>query len=281
MSKYSNLQLRIVAGIIGAAIMVGSVYYNKWAYAAIFFLIVTLTLTEFYNLFRAAKFAPNYGIGLAISSFNYVGVFLYKIGILDYQIFLLNIPLVISVFIAELYRRKEKPFLNIAVTIFGVVYVSVPFILLHILVFYSNIHSEVERANGYLYYLLISLLTMMWANDTGAYTFGRLMGKHPLFKRISPKKTWEGAVGGVITTLLMAIVCGSINTEFTYIEWCILALVVSISGIYGDLFESLLKRSLNVKDSSSVIPGHGGFLDRFDGLLLISPLTIVYVEILY
>lgn len=286
MSSLSNLQQRILAGVLGSAGIIGSVYFSKWTYGIMFLFISTMTLIEFYSLFRkSVQVFPNRLMGLMMAIFNYVVMFLYKTGMLtdigDYKWFLLNIPMIITIFIMELYRKKDQPFTNIAVTLLGIIYITLPFVLLHIIVFESTLESLVPRVNGYHYYILMSLLFMIWANDTGAFIAGKTFGKTPLFKRISPNKSWEGAIGGLIFTIGFALLSAYVNPELSYAEWVILAIVVSVAGVYGDLFESLLKRSIKIKDSGSIIPGHGGFLDRFDSLLLISPLTLMCLEVIH
>ena len=281
----SNLQQRVLVGIIGSAGIIGSVYFDKWTYGVMFLFISTMTLIEFYSLFiKSAKVFPNRLIGLTMAIFNYVFMFLYKTDLLSeeegYKWFLLNIPMIITIFIMELYRKKDQPFTNIAVTLLGIIYITLPFVLLHIIVFESTLESSVARVDGYHYYILMSLLFMIWANDTGAFAAGKTFGKTPLFKRISPNKSWEGAIGGLVFTIGFALMAAYVNPELSYVEWCVLAIVVSVAGVYGDLFESLLKRSINIKDSGSIIPGHGGFLDRFDSLLLISPLTLMCLEVI-
>ena len=286
MSSLSNLQQRLLVGIIGSAGIIWSVYFDKWTYGIMFLFISTMTLIEFYSLFRKSSGVfPNRLIGLTMAIFNYVFIFLYKTDILNqeqgYKWFLLNIPMIITIFIMELYRKKDQPFINIAVTLLGLIYITLPFVILHLIVFESTLESLDPRVNGYHYYILMSLLFMIWANDTGAFIAGKTLGKKPLFKRISTNKSWEGALGGLVFTIAFALMAAYLNTELSYVDWCILAVVVSVAGVYGDLFESLLKRSINIKDSGSIIPGHGGFLDRFDGLLLISPLTLMCLEVIH
>ncbi len=281
-NNLSNLQQRLLAGSLGAAGVISAIYYSKWAYAGVFLLIATMILLEFYSLFKKARqLDPNVWMGVLLSTWNIVGMFLYKNDYVDTRVFLMNIPFVLVIFMMELYRKKEQPFRNISVTLFGIIYISLPFMLLHEVVFSDNLATEVARAKGYHYYILMSLLFMIWANDTGAYAFGKLFGKTPLFKRISPNKSWEGAIGGLLFTIGFALLSAWVNPELSYLEWVIFAFIVSVAGVYGDLFESLLKRSLNIKDSGSIIPGHGGFLDRSDSLLLIAPVAYVYLEVIH
>ena len=118
---------------------------------------------------------------------------------------------------------------------------------------------------------------MLWANDTGAYLFGMKFGKRKLFERHSPKKSWEGFFGGMFTSLIVAFVISHFFVELDTLVWAGMAILISSFGTLGDLVESMLKRSLDAKDSGSFLPGHGGFLDRFDGLLIAAPVVYVYL----
>jgi phosphatidate cytidylyltransferase len=150
----------------------------------------------------------------------------------------------------------------LSVLIFGLVYIAIPYSLLAFLVF--------PGANNHQYTsgILLGLLALIWLNDTGAYVFGMLFGKHRLFERISPKKSWEGAIGGTIVTIVLGYCMNFFVPFLSRADWIILSLLVSVFGVFGDLFESLLKRSAGVKDSGNLMPGHGGILDRMDSLLL-------------
>ena len=160
------------------------------------------------------------------------------------------------------------PFQNIAITILAVCYVAIPFSFYLALGFMGA---------GFSYILPLSLLLLIWANDSGAYIFGVTLGKHRLFERHSPKKSWEGFVGGIFIASLVAwILSGYVNT-IAPTHWLMLAILVGLVGTFGDLVESMFKRSLNIKDSGSFLPGHGGLLDRFDSLIFAAPLVYIYL----
>lgn len=263
----SNLQLRILAGIGGGTLIVGSIFYSQWSYFLIFLLIAQFCLFEFYRLFQTKNIHPNIIAGIVISLFNYVLMFFVKCDHIGYDLFALNIPLVMVVFITELYRKKDNPFLNMAITLFGNVYITLPFVLMHVIAFHSGVYS---------FGIVLIILLMLWANDTGAFAFGKLMGRNKLFERISPNKTWEGFLGGILLASVVGTIAYFIYPDQVIYKYIALSLLVAVAATFGDLFESLLKRSLKIKDSGSIIPGHGGFLDRFDGLLLILPLVHIY-----
>ncbi len=129
------------------------------------------------------------------------------------------------------------------------------------------------------YEIILGTLFILWASDSGAYFAGTRFGKTKLFERISPKKSWEGSVGGAITSFGVALVLASKFTILDVTQWMIITTIIIIAGTYGDLVESLFKRSIEIKDSGQSIPGHGGFLDRFDGLLLASPFITAFLKI--
>jgi phosphatidate cytidylyltransferase len=175
------------------------------------------------------------------------------------------------VFILELYRNKDYPFISLALLLTGILYISVPYSLSAYLAF--------PGANDHHYtpVILLGILALIWINDTGAYVVGMLMGKHRLFERLSPKKSWEGAVGGTFFTFGLGFWLNYFTPFLSRVDWLILSGLVSLFGVYGDLFESMLKRSVGVKDTGNLLPGHGGILDRMDSFLFIIPVSFVYL----
>jgi phosphatidate cytidylyltransferase len=185
----------------------------------------------------------------------------------------INIPLLFSIFIFELYRKTEKPFHNIAFTIFGVIYIVLPFALLMVIPFLSSGNP------GYQAHLVFGYFLLLWASDTGAYLSGMAFGKRKLFERISPKKSWEGSIGGTLLNLFFAWCCSRWFPELDHLTWTIMGLLIVVTGTFGDLAESLLKRTLNIKDSGNILPGHGGLLDRFDALLVSVPFVLAFLAL--
>jgi phosphatidate cytidylyltransferase len=176
------------------------------------------------------------------------------------------------VYLVKLYKKNErKPFTNIAFTFLGIIYVAVPFALFNIAAFEDGVYN---------YEIIWGCLFILWACDTGAYFAGTFFGKRKLFERISPKKSWEGFFGGAALALLFAFGIAQFFHSYSVTEWMIIGVIIVVGGTYGDLVESLLKRSIEIKDSGTILPGHGGFLDRFDGLLIAIPFIVVYVELL-
>jgi phosphatidate cytidylyltransferase len=267
----SNLQQRLIAGIIGGLIVINAIYWSEWSYFALFFTICLLANLEFYDLLIADKKKPNKLFGTVIGMSVYTLVFLIEKGIIPSKCYLTLFPLCAFIFIYELYyNNKKKPFNNVAYTILGVLYVSIPFSVMHVSTFVNG---------NYSWQICLGSLFLLWASDTGAYFSGKTFGKTKLFKRVSPGKTWEGSLGGGLASILVAILLSRFFLELTIWQWICMSVIIVVAGNYGDLVESSFKRSLEIKDSGSTIPGHGGFLDRFDGWLLASPFVAVFLEI--
>jgi phosphatidate cytidylyltransferase len=175
-------------------------------------------------------------------------------------------------FIAELYTKAPNPINNWAYTMLSQMYIALPFAMVNVLAF-----RGVGNGVVYNYLAPLSIFVFLWTNDTGAYCIGSLIGKHRLFERISPKKSWEGSIGGGVVAIGVSFILAHYFPFMSMMEWAGLALVVVIFGTWGDLTESLLKRQLHVKDSGNILPGHGGMLDRFDSSLMAIPAAVVYL----
>lgn len=271
LSKYSNLTQRIITALIGAVIILTATYWNSWAYFGIFFIVCLFSLLEFYKNVGLDGMLPLKTYGSFIALFTYTLTFFVEKGILHSHLYFYIFPVAAGAFFIKLYKKDvKKPFTNIAFTFLGVVYVAIPFALLNVIAFSTGHYS---------YQLIIGCLLLLWASDTGAYFAGVRFGKTKLFERVSPKKSWEGSIGGTLTALLMAYVVSLYFHDLLLWQWMALATIIIIAGTYGDLVESMFKRSIEVKDSGTVIVGHGGFLDRFDGLLLSTPFIVTFLKI--
>jgi phosphatidate cytidylyltransferase len=209
-------------------------------------------------------------------------------GVAKSVVFIPYLVTVIYLLIAELYLKQEDPVQDWAYTMLSQMYIALPFSLLNVLAFTANSSGMVVFNT----LLPLSVFIFLWVNDTGAYCVGSLLGRHKLFPRISPGKSWEGSIGGAVFVLAVAYGIGWLdNMEIadanhtssifagmlSIPEWLGLGLVVVIFGTWGDLVESLFKRTLGIKDSGSILPGHGGMLDRFDSSLLAIPAAVVYL----
>jgi phosphatidate cytidylyltransferase len=269
--KYNNLTQRIITGVLGAAAIITGVSASSWSYFAVLFLILFLTLNEFYNVARVDSIEPDKTLGISSGILTFTICFLIQKNIIAYQYIFLIFPVVALMFILKLYRVEKKPFTNIAFTLLGFFYVALPLSLLNFAAF----------ENGeYHYEIILGSLLILWATDTGAYFAGTFFGKRKLFERVSPKKTWEGFAGGALLAFGFAYGLSQYYDYLTITQWMLMGAIIIVGGTFGDLVESLLKRSISIKDSGKALPGHGGFLDRFDGLLISSPFLVAFLELL-
>lgn len=266
-----NLAQRIITGVLGSAAIIFGVVFSDLTYFLVFFIICILSLLEFYNLTGLDGLVPQKTFGTICGMAVFCISFFVERGDISHKFYYIIFPLVSFVYMIKLYKRFErKPFTNIAFTFLGIFYVSVPFSLLNIAAF----------ENGrYNFEIIVGCLLILWATDTGAYFAGTYFGKSKLFERISPKKSWEGAVGGAALALVFAYGIGNFFQSLLMWQWMVIAAIIIVGGIYGDLVESLLKRSIEIKDSGDSLPGHGGFLDRFDGLLISAPSIVAFLEL--
>ncbi len=275
--KLKNLMVRTLSGAILAVVVLGAIAWSQWSFGVLLALLLVVGMTEFYTLAEAQGAAPQRLIGLMAGlvllalNFAFVSDDIEILGRAN-RVFsgglafmLLLLPVM---FICELFRRRENPVANIAATLLGVVYVALPFSLM---CYFPIIASEVWSPAVMIFYIFI-----IWANDVFAYLVGMSIGRHRLCERLSPKKSWEGFFGGVIGAVAMGLVAARV-LDGGSAAWAGLALVASITGVLGDLVESMFKRAAGVKDSGRLIPGHGGVLDRFDAMLLSAPFVFVYM----
>ncbi|MBC7745625.1 MAG: phosphatidate cytidylyltransferase [Flavobacterium sp.] len=264
------MKSRVITGVFFVTVMLISILSGPYFFSVFFLILSILSLDEFYRLFKNTDIRPNRILGFLLALFIFVSVILFYLLEQTFIYFLFLIPCIIIIIVSELYRKKQTPIHNMAYTIFGVLYTVVPFCF-----FYAMAFSEA----GYSIKYPLGFLILLWSTDTGAYLFGIKFGKHKLFERHSPKKTWEGFAGGFLTSLLAAGTFNFFLSDPDLINWLTISSIIVISGSFGDLSESMLKRSLSVKDSGTILPGHGGLLDRFDGLFLAAPLVFVYLQI--
>lgn len=288
LSKYSNLTQRIITGLLGSAAIIYGLIVSEWAYLGIFLIICFFSLREFYKLSAFDGLLPLKTVGIVIGMAVFCLSFFIERQNLEPKYYFVIFPLMALVYMIKLYKKGEhKPFTNIAFTFLGIFYIAVPIALLNHAVFGQrvNLHfAEVNIHTTYNFEVILGVLLILWATDTGAYFAGTFLGKHKLFERISPKKTWEGFIGGAVLAGVIAFVFNLILKNYglhylSTIDWIAITVIIVVGGTFGDLVESLLKRSIEIKDSGSSLPGHGGFLDRFDGLFISAPFVVAYLEI--
>lgn len=269
-STLSNLSQRVIVGVLGAAIFVGSIVFGEWTYFLLFLGLTLLGIYEFYALVRVQGIRPHRGAGISLGALFFVSMFLVEKEMMPPELLFLSLPVLFLIFILELYRKQPQPFTNIAFTFLGVMYVAAPFGLLHTIGFLDEEYS---------WQPILGVMLLIWASDTGGYIFGKNFGKNKLFKRISPGKTWEGWAGGTLLAIVVGYLLSFFFTDLELYQWIGVAIIVAVFGVLGDLTESLLKRSLGVKDSGTLLPGHGGLLDRFDSLLMAIPFIVAFLKI--
>ena len=271
LNRYNNLTQRIIAGLIGVGIIITAVAYSDWGYFGVFFMLCMFTQLEFYKLTGLDGMIPLKWYGTISGLLIFTLSFLEERGVMDSKYYFLMFPILFGVFLIKLYKKSDlKPFVNIGITFLGIFYVAIPFSLLNVIAYCLHHYS---------WQVILGLLLLLWASDTGAYFAGTYFGKRKLFERVSPKKTWEGFIGGLFLALVIAFGLSYYFHDLRVEQWFICAVIMTICGTYGDLVESLFKRSMSIKDSGTTIPGHGGFLDRFDGLLLSTPFIVTFLEI--
>jgi phosphatidate cytidylyltransferase len=270
----SNFLKRTLTGTIFVVVMIGGIFWNQYSFEVLFFLIAMLGLDEFYKLLIKAGYDPHHKLGLLCGATIFFLITISKL-IGESAVLYLSFALIATIFLTELYRNKQKPFQNISYSLLGIIYVVLPFAL------WVNFTKDYSYQMGGKYnpHLLLGFFFLLWTNDTGAYIVGMSIGKHKLWERISPKKTWEGFFGGVILAMGIGYVISLFYPELNYMLWMIMGLIIGVFGTLGDLVESAFKRSLDVKDSGSILPGHGGILDRFDAVLLATPFVLVLLQL--
>ena len=272
----NNFTERVLTSIVFVIVLLGAIIQSNFAASLLFFVIILLCQREFYKFFDSTEIKPLKYVGII------GGLGFFTISALVTQLsvqlttFFFLIPLIYMIFVIELYRKKAQPIQNIAYTILGIIYVAVPITLLHEIAFFSPNKFGAD----YHYELLLGYFFVLWANDTGAYLVGRKLGRNKLFPSVSPKKTWEGSIGGAVLALVVTYLNSYFFDDFHWAVWLGMGLIIILFGSWGDLVESLFKRNLKIKDSGNLLPGHGGVLDRFDGIFISAPMVYFYLRIL-
>lgn len=276
-----NFIVRTITGIIFVAAIVAS-FLRPEAMVLLFSIVTGLTIWEFTGLVNG-----NVNVNVNVNRFISTAAGVYFFYAMTYfcsdlyggsaksVVFIPYLVTIIYLLVAELYLKQEDPIADWAYTMLSQMYIALPFSLLNVLAFTATPQGTVNFNT----LLPLSVFVFLWINDTGAYCTGSLIGRHKLFPRISPAKSWEGSIGGAVFVLAAAwaISYWLDGVMLTTLEWLGLGMVVVVFGTWGDLVESLFKRTLGIKDSGNILPGHGGMLDRFDSALLAIPAAVVYL----
>lgn len=276
----NNFIVRTITGILFVAVVVCS-FLRPQAMVMLFALITGLTIWEFTGLVNEReKVTVNRLISTVAGVYFFFAVAGFSSDLTPSAVFIPYLVSIIYLMVAELYLKNEDPIHDWAYTMMAQLYIALPFSLLNTLAF----HLTPQGLVTYDAVLPLSVFVFLWMNDTGAYLCGSLLGKHKLFPRISPGKSWEGSIGGGILVIAVAVLVWYLTEQYqlnqlglSALEWAGLGLTVVIFGTWGDLVESLFKRTLGIKDSGNILPGHGGMLDRFDSSLLAIPAAVVYL----
>ena len=274
----SNLIQRTITGIVFVAVLVGCILWSPISFSLLFTLIAALSVHEFGHLMNVYNgVSMNKTITALGGAYLFMALGSFCIGATDARIFLPYLFLLIYLMITELYLKRTNPLGNWAYSMLSQLYIALPFALLNILAYHNSPENSSVTYNPI---LPLSIFVFIWLSDTGAYCVGSLIGKHRLFERISPKKSWEGSIGGAVFSIASSLIFAHCYPFFSIGQWAGLATVVVVFGTWGDLTESLMKRQLGIKDSGNILPGHGGMLDRFDSALIAIPAAVIYLYVL-
>ena len=281
----NNLILRSITGAVFVAVVIGCIVLHPVAYITLFSVVTGMIIWEFCTLLnRNAGAQINRFISTVAGVYLFLAMFMYHMGIaghdLGAKIFVPYIVTIIYLFVTELYFDRKNSINNWAYTMMAQMYIALP---MSCLSFLAYLAPTADGTIQYVYIYQLAVFFFLWASDSGAYCVGSLIGKRRLFPRISPKKSWEGSIGGGVVAIIVSQILahyfpmGAGDALYNRVVWAGLAIVVVIFGTWGDLVESLFKRKLGIKDSGNILPGHGGMLDRFDSSLLAIPAAMVYL----
>lgn len=268
------MRLRAITGFFFIVVMLASLLLGPYIFDVFYLILSGFCLWEFYSNVKKSGIKPNWSTGLISGLMIYL---VFAILSHHHDSFHAKLPTLLpvilsAIFIQELFKKHQSPFTNIAYTYLGIFFTVVPFTFFHALGYING---------NFNFHFPMAFLLMLWANDTGAYLVGSKLGKTKLFERHSPKKTWEGLIGGILITAGVAVWISYYFTDLPWQQWVIVGVLISCFGTIGDLVESMFKRSINVKDSGGLLPGHGGLLDRFDGLLIAAPIVYTYLYVYF
>lgn len=267
--------IRGLTGAVFVTVLLTAILYNNYTFGALFAIVTGLAVNEFCNLvavYKKTTFSPL----LAVFGGVYIFFVFFAFNNLEvYSLIRLMLPyiaLLAFVFVRELYRKQGEALDNLAYFALSQMYAALPFAMLNLAATYDG--------SNYSYVLPLAIFIFLWSNDTGAYCAGCTLGRHKMFERISPKKSWEGFAGGAVTALIAGYIMSLFFDILNTWQWIAMAAVVVAAGTLGDLIESCMKREMKIKDSGNILPGHGGILDRFDSAMLAIPCVVLFLYLL-
>jgi phosphatidate cytidylyltransferase len=264
---------RTITGFVFVVVLIAGTIIHPFIFGMLYAAVTFFTVREFYNLIRQSEYTPNKLLGSILAVLVFLTGFAISFFNLPQQFYLIIFLFFIVIFVIEIYSYKHFPLQNSAVTLLGLIYVAIPFSLVNFIVFSGDSDQRFYP------WILIGIFFIVWVFDSAAYVFGSWLGKHRLFERVSPKKSWEGFIGGAVFAIVMGILNAVMFQSLSMTNWIIVSVIVIVFGTFGDLFESKIKRELDIKDSGGVLPGHGGLLDRFDSLLFALPVIYIWLII--
>ena len=280
-----ELLIRSITGIAFVFVIVACILWNRFSFAVLFAAISGLTTREFCSLVnKYMNCQVNVFITTLASIYLFGAIFVFNANITGAEIFIPYLITLIYLLLSELYFKDNNVLLNWSFSMMSQLYIALPFALLSTLSLFAVNYGMGHYGVAYNPMFVLAVFVFIWFGDSAAYAFGSMFGKHKLFPRISPKKSWEGYIASLVACLIVSQVialwgvgCFSSNELTNRLAWAGLAIVVSVFGTWGDLVESLIKRKLGIKDSGHILPGHGGMLDRFDSSLMAIPTAVVYI----
>lgn len=284
---FKTLLTRTLTAAVFVAVLLSAVNHSFFSFAVLFVVVAFWGLHEFYQIAKKLGAQPFKLSGYLAAFFLLSASFIHNAGLVQLNyiwLYLAGITCFSLVFFSALFSKHEHAVNDAMYTLSGLIYAVLPFvILLYIPCIDKSIqHSEaLQFKSTYNNHIVLGLLLLIWANDSYAYLVGSLIGKRKLLERVSPGKTWEGTIGAAVLTLASSLLVAMWFPEVERMHWMVLSVIVSVVGTLGDLSESLLKRKAGIKDSGSIMPGHGGILDRFDSLMFIAPFALLYLSWVY
>lgn len=277
----NNFLTRTFTAVWIVIFIIGGFWLHPFSFFIAGLTLLLGTQYEYFNLIGKAGVNAQRIPGMVTGAAAFILSTLVASGKMQPLFLLLIIPLITAVIFTELFRRNDRPFDSLAHTLFSLIYIALPFSLFPFSAYGREgipalLHNSAEIFSPG---IVLGFFLLLWANDTGAYLVGVTIGKHRLMERISPKKSWEGFFGGMIASAAASfVICKLFGTTGQW-QWLVTAVIISVTGTLGDLTESMLKRSLGVKDSGNILPGHGGFLDRFDSTIISFPVVFLFLTL--
>lgn len=276
--KVKEIATRAVTGVIYILVILLGILGGRFTFLLVFGAILGIALFEFYRMVEkkmSHDISKTFNIASGVLLF--LSVFLYLEGITPYALPTLILLYLLILIAAAIFLRRDDILHSTIYSGFGQIYLTLPLSLLMLL----SYTDTVRNSGSYNWLPVLALFVFIWVNDTAAYFFGSLIGKRKLLEHVSPKKSVEGFIAGIVFTVLASLLFAHLCPVYDTLVWIGFAIVVSLFGTVGDLFESLIKRTFGVKDSGNLIPGHGGILDRIDSLLIAAPAALLYLNVIY